>query len=408
MRRVVVTGMGGITPLGDSWQEIHTALSRKTNAVKYMENWKNISSLDTNLGVPISHFEVPDRWPRKFLRSMGRVAQLSVRATELALEDANLLDDPVIKDGSMGIAYGSSFGSVDPIRAFSRMLDTGNMQGITSTSYIQVMSHTAAVNIGVFFGLTGVIIPTSSACTSGSQAIGFAFDTIRYGRQKLMVAGGAEELSPTHAVVFDTLYATSQRNSEPSKTPRPFDVERDGLVVGEGATTLILEERERALARGARIYAEIVGFASNSDGVHVTQPRAETMAVAMELALKDSGVSPMEIGWVNAHGTSTDQGDIAESQATAEVFNRPVPISSLKSYFGHTLGACGSMEAWLGIEMMREGWIAPTINLDTVDPACADLDYIVADGLNKDIEYFMNNNFAFGGINTSLIFQRTD
>lgn len=408
MRRVVVTGMGGITPLGNSWEEIHAALRRKSNAVKYMEDWEDITSLNTKLGVPVMDFEVPSHWPRKFLRSMGRVAQLSVRATELALEDAGLLGNAQIKDGSMGIAYGSSFGSVEPIRAFARMLDSGDMQGITSTSYIQIMSHTAAVNIGVFFGLTGVIIPTSSACTSGSQAIGFAFEAIKHGKQTLMVAGGSEELSPTHAAVFDTLYATSQRNDEPLLTPRPFDIDRDGLVVGEGATTMILEEREHALARGAKIYAEIVGYGSNSDGVHITQPRAETMAVAMDLALKDATVPPEEIGWVNAHGTSTPQGDIAESLATAEIFKRMVPITSLKSYFGHTLGACGAMEAWFGVKMTQIGWIAPTINLDKIDPDCADLEYVTNDGMELESEYFMNNNFAFGGINTSLIIRRID
>jgi 3-oxoacyl-[acyl-carrier-protein] synthase II len=221
-----------------------------------------------------------------------------------------------------------------------------------------------------------------------------------------MIAGGAEELDATEAAVFDTLFATSVRNDTPELTPRPFDRERDGLVIGEGAGCLILEEREHALARGATIHAELVGFGTNSDGTHVTQPNAATMKVAMQLALEDAGLEPGAIGYVNAHGTATQQGDIAETQATAEVFGRRVPISSLKSYMGHTLGACGALEAWFSIEMMREGWFAPTINLNEVDPACGDLDYIRGDGRRLDCEYVMSNNFAFGGINTSLIFKR--
>jgi 3-oxoacyl-[acyl-carrier-protein] synthase II len=169
---------------------------------------------------------------------------------------------------------------------------------------------------------------------------------------------------------------------------------------------LVLEDIDHARARGARIYAEVVGYGCNSDGTHVTQPEAETMAVAMKLALEDAGIAPAAIGYVNAHGTATDRGDVAESQATHQVFGSRIPISSLKSYLGHTLGACGAIEAWLSIEMMRGGWYAPTINLDNPDPACGELAYIVGDGASMDNEYAMTNNFAFGGINTSLVLQR--
>jgi 3-oxoacyl-[acyl-carrier-protein] synthase II len=258
----------------------------------------------------------------------------------------------------------------------------------------------------VFFGATGRVITTSSACTSGSQGIGYAYEAIKGGKQTAMIAGGAEELCATEAAVFDTLFATSVRNDAPQTTPRPFDGERDGLVIGEGAGCLILEEREHALARAATIHAELVGFGTNSDGCHVTQPNAGTMQIAMQLALSDAGLEPAAIGYVNAHGTGTQQGDIAESHATAQVFGSRMPISSLKSYMGHTLGACGALEAWISIEMMREGWFAPTINLDRVDPQCAELDHIRGEGRRLDCEYVMSNNFAFGGINTSLIFKR--
>ena len=221
-----------------------------------------------------------------------------------------------------------------------------------------------------------------------------------------MIAGGAEELCVTEVAVFDTLFATSVRNDAAETTPRPFDVDRDGLVLGEGAGTLILEELEHAHARGARIYAEIVGFGTNSDGCHVTQPNAKTMQVAMELALADAHLAPSAIGYVNAHGTGTQHGDIAESLATRNVFGKPVPVSSLKSYMGHTLGACGAVEAWISIEMMQEDWFAPTINLKHLDPQCAELDYISNSGRNIHCQYIMSNNFAFGGINTSLIFKR--
>jgi 3-oxoacyl-[acyl-carrier-protein] synthase II len=221
-----------------------------------------------------------------------------------------------------------------------------------------------------------------------------------------MLAGGAEEMSGPAVAVFDTLYATSTRNDEPHLTPRPFDIARDGLVVGEGAATLVLEEYEHAVARGARIHAEIVGFGCNSDGAHITQPTAHTMALAMQLALRDANLPADAIAYVNAHGTSTDRGDIAESHATAQTFGASMPISSLKSYVGHTLGACGALEAWWTIEMMKRNWYAPTLNLTNVDPACAPLDYIMDTGRTIDAEYVMSNNFAFGGINTSLVFRR--
>jgi len=257
----------------------------------------------------------------------------------------------------------------------------------------------------VYFGLKGLTLPTSSACTSGSMAIGQAYEAIKYGKQQVMIAGGAEELSAAGAAVFDVLFATSNMNDQPEKTPRPFDAKRDGLVIGEGAGCLILEEYEHAKARGAHIYAELIGYGSNTDGQHVTRPDADMMGRCMELALKDASLQASDIGYVNAHGTSTDQGDVAESQATAKVLGRK-PISSLKSYFGHTLGACGAIEAWLSIEMMNRNCFIPTLNLDEIDPLCGDLDYIVQQPKALDADIIMSNNFAFGGINTSLIFKR--
>ncbi|MBK2008984.1 beta-ketoacyl-ACP synthase, partial [Francisella orientalis] len=219
------------------------------------------------------------------------------------------------------------------------------------------------------------------------------------------VAGGAEELCVSQVAIFDTLFATSQMNDTPSFAPKPFDRDRDGLVIGEGSATLILESLGHAQQRGAKIYAEVVGYGTNCDAEHVTQPTTEKMQIALKLALDDAQITPDMIGYVNAHGTSTEVGDIAESIATREVFGRDISISSLKGYFGHTLGASGSLEAWLTIEMMNRGVFIPNVNLQNVDPRCASLDYLV-DKQNIETEYVMTNNFAFGGVNTSLIFKK--
>ncbi|MCG7544215.1 beta-ketoacyl-ACP synthase [Pseudoalteromonas sp. MM17-2] len=404
MKRVVVTGMSCITALGDDWPSLRSALEKGDNAVKVMEQWQDVADLNTKLAAPVTHFQRPSHYKRKMVRSMGRVALMATVATERALAQSGLLEHPALTNGDTGIAYGSSTGSTPPLIAFADMMKSGQMSGVTATSYIQMMAHTAPVNIGVFFGIKGRVITTSSACTSGSQGIGYAYEAIKFGRQKAMVAGGAEELCVTEAAVFDTLYATSCRNDAPKHTPRPFDKNRDGLVIGEGAGTLILEEYEHAKARGATIYAEIVGFGCNSDGEHVTQPTSDTMQTAITMALDDAQLNGEQIGYVNAHGTSTDRGDIAESHATFNALGRK-PISSLKSYLGHTLGACGAIEAWASIEMMREGWFAPTVNLESVDPQCAQLDYL-RQPTKLQCDYVMSNNFAFGGINTSLIFKR--
>jgi 3-oxoacyl-[acyl-carrier-protein] synthase II len=405
-RRVAITGMAGISPIGNDWNTIRERLGQYRNAVVRMPEWEDYDGLNTRLGAPAAPFELTARYNRKATRSMGRVALMATRASELALADAGLLEHPMLKSGDMGVSFGSSAGTPSAIGDFGRMMEERTTKGINATTYIKMMAHTAPVNIGVFFGITGRVITTSSACTSGSQGIGYAYEAIKTGKQVAMVAGGAEELCATEAAVFDTLFATSTRNDAGHATPRPFDGDRDGLVIGEGAGCLILEDLEQAEARGATIYAELVGFGTNSDGCHVTQPNADTMRKAMQLALQDAGLQPADIGYINAHGTGTAQGDVAESQATLSVFGSSTPISSLKSYMGHTLGACGALEAWISIEMMREGWFAPTINLDQLDAACAPLDYIVGEGRKIQCDYVMSNNFAFGGINTSLIFKR--
>lgn len=406
MKRVVVTGMAGFSPVGNDWETIYANLKKMETGIRYIEDWDKYEGLNTRLGAPVLDFSMPSSYKRKDLRSMGRVAQLAVHSAERALQDANLYGSDVLKSGQVGVSFGSSAGDSMAIGDFGNMLISHSCDGLNANSYIKMMAHTSPVNIGVHFGLRGRVITTSSACTSGSQGIGYAYEAIKYGHQTVMVAGGCEGLCATEAAVFDTLYATSVRNHEPHLSPRPFDVNRDGLVIGEGASTLILEELEHAQARGANIYAEMVGFGTNSDGCHVTQPNSVTMEGAIRLSLEDAGLGADAIGYVSAHGTATDRGDIAESQATAAVFGRDTPISSFKSFTGHTLGACGALEAWVSIEMMRNNWFHPTANLETVDPSCGDLDYIVGEGRFIETDYVMSNNFAFGGINTSLIFKR--
>jgi len=378
MKRVVVTGMAGITSLGETADAIFEQFAQAKSGIRYMPDWEKYTDLRTKLGGPVESFTVPKHFNRKVTRGMGRVALMSVVCAETALTDAGLLNDPILKSGDAGVAFGSSAGSVDAVREFGCMLIDNDMSQMNATTYIRMMSHTSAVNMTVYFGLKGLTLPTSSACTSGSMAIGQAFEAIKYGKQTVMLAGGAEELSAAGAAVFDVLLATSGMNDQPERTPRPFDQNRDGLVIGEGAGCLILEEYEHAKARGAKIYAEILGYGSNTDGQHVTRPDQEMMARCMQLSLKDAGVTADQIDYVSAHGTSTDQGDIAETQATAQVLGKKA-ISSLK--------------------------FIPTLNLDEVDPLCGDLDYITGQARPLNANIIMSNNFAFGGINTSLIFK---
>ncbi|HDZ56537.1 MAG TPA: beta-ketoacyl-ACP synthase [Pseudomonas xinjiangensis] len=405
-RRVVITGMAGFSPIGHDWATIRDRLERMETGVRHMPDWDAYEGLNTRLGAPVEDFVLPRHYTRRVLRSMGRGAQMATRATELALADAGLLDDPLLTSGDLGISYGSSAGEPDAVADFGNMLLNKSTDGLNANSYIRMMAHTAAVNIGVYFGIRGRIHTTSSACTSGSQGIGYAYEAIRFGRQKAMVAGGCEELSASEAAVFDTLFATSTRNDAPHTSPRPFDAKRDGLVVGEGAGTLILEDLEHALARGARIYAELLGFGTNSDGRHVTQPDTQMMEQAIRMALADAQLPSDQIGYISAHGTATNLGDIAETHATHAVFGDQTPISAMKSFTGHTLGACGALEAWAAIEMARDGRFHACANLDEMDPACAALDYIIGESRNIDCQYVMSNNFAFGGINTSLVLGR--
>lgn len=403
-RRVVVTGLAALCPLGQDWPSIRAALIAKRSAIQRREAWAEVKGLRTHLAAEVPGFSRPAHYTRKQTRSMGRVSMLAARATELALGVAGWSrSDPGYEH--TGLAYGSTSGSPPALEQFVQRLIQSSVEGLSGTEFIQAMSHTCVLNLAQFFGLRGRIISSCSACTSGSQAIGSAYEAIKFGCQEIMVAGGGEELHCADAAVFDLLMSTSTRNDEPDKTPRPFDADRDGLVVGEGAATLVLESLDHARKRGANILAELAGYASNCDGRHVVHPSAEGMHEVMVLALKDADLNPEAIDYVNAHATATQVGDLAESVATRNCFGRAIPISSLKGSMGHTLGACGAIDACISVHQLNEGWLAPTVNLDRVDPQCAPLDYLteVREG---DYGCFMSNNYAFGGINTSLIIKR--
>jgi 3-oxoacyl-[acyl-carrier-protein] synthase II len=400
--RVVITGIGLATPIGNSMREVSSALRENRHGVQVVPEWGEIQDMQTRLAAPITN--LPLNYPRKRVRTMGRVSLLSLYATEQAIADAGITEE-VLTNGRTGLAYGSTNGSSAANEEWSRKLFVNRgIGGIQSTEYLKFMSHTTAANLAIYYGLTGRIISTCSACVSASQAVGAGYETIQAGIQDVMIVGGAEELHFSHGAIFDIMYATSTRNDTPDLTPRPFDRARDGLVIGEGAGTFVLESYERAKARGAHIHAEVLGYGTNCDGTHVTNPSAEGMAGAMRLALADAKLAPERIDYVNAHATGTEVGDIAESLATQRTLGTQVPISSTKSFTGHTLGACGSIEAAFCVAMMREGWIAPNRTLDEVDPRCAPLAFVGKEPRDARPRITMNNNFAFGGMNTSLIF----
>ncbi len=406
--RVFVTGYGIVSAFGNSWQECRDGFSSKENKVVYMPEWTKIKDLKSYLAAPIINYEPLNELTRKDKRSMGRVSLMSVHAAKLALQSACLIDDNgtsnYVTDGSLGVAAGSSTGSTDAVLSMAKLF-IAESSDCNANTYIKMMPHTIAANIAIYFHIKGRVIPTSSACTSASHAIGYSYEAIKYDRIPMMIAGGGEELCMSEVYVFDSLYAASRKNSTPKLTPAPFDSTRDGLVLGEGACFLLLESEESMIKRGVTPIAEIVGYGSTCDGTHITRPQSQTMKEAMQLSLKDAEISPDKIGYVNAHATATSFGDIQESIATRELFGENISISSLKSYLGHTLGACGAMESLFSIMMMNEKRFYPTINLNDVDKECAKLNYLT-DITNIDTDYVMNNNFAFGGINTSLIFKR--
>ena len=405
-RRVVVTGIGLRSPIGNSLKELEESLKQSKSGVQYIPEWANYDNLRTRVGGVCRDID-ENEVARKHRRSMGRVAILAALAAQDAVRDSGL-DAGVIASPECGVSYGSTAGSSQAQEEFLKQIfEHNSLKGLQSSTYLKFMSHTCAANLAMMFEAKGPVIASCTACVSGSQGIGFAYETIQDGRANIMISGGAEELHFMDAAIFDIMYATSTKyNENPEMTPRPFDAGRDGLVVGEGGGCLILEEYEYARKRGARIYAEVAGYGTNCDGSHLTNPSHEGMAGAMIRALKDAGMNPDEILHINAHATATEAGDIAESKAIYSIFRDIVPVSAFKGYMGHTLGACGAIESIITILMMREGFIAPTRNLSNPDPACAPINHVTGECRQFNFSIGMNNNFAFGGINTSLILKK--
>jgi 3-oxoacyl-[acyl-carrier-protein] synthase II len=405
MRRVAITGMGLLSPIGNSLAAAARSLELGKHGIVRMPEWERVQELNSRVAGVIAG-PLPEL-PRKRVRTMGRVAQLALLATDQAIADAGL-DQATLTDERTGLMYGSTHGSTSATEEFCRkLLLNDSLLGVPGSAYLKFMSHTCAANLAEAYGIRGRVVPIVSACASATQSIGAAYEAIKFGQQDVMLCGGAEENHFVHAAVFDLVYAASQGfNDAPELTPKPFDVARDGLVVAEGAGTLVLEDWERAERRGARIHAELVGYGACCDGTHVTSPSPDGMARAMVLALKDAELGPEAIGYINGHATGTVVGDIAESHAVAKVFANRTPLSSTKGNTGHTLGACGAIEAAFCVWMLNNRVMLPTRNLVRVDERCAKLDYVMREPRELRAEHVMSNNFAFGGINASLVLRR--
>jgi len=405
-RRVVVTGIGFLSPLGDDIPTLKESILQNKSGVKVMESWQEeISGIATIIAAPIAEQDYKDI-PRKYRRSMGKVALMSAKSMQSAIDDSGL-EQSHIQDLRTGLSFGSTMGANEALMEWiSTVYTNKSFKNQNSMIFLKSMSHTISANLAALFTIKGRNIPTCSACTSSSQAIGAGYESVKYGMSDIMFVGGAEGLHYLSEGVFEVIAATSTGyNDNPTLTPKPFDRDRDGLIIGEGAGTLVLEEYEHAKKRGAKIYAELRGYATTCDGNHLTTPSREGMGNVMNIALENANLSPKDIGYINAHATSTQKGDIEESHATYEIFGKNVPISSTKSYMGHLLGGCGVVESIISIMALNEKLLPANKNLDNVDPECADLDYI-REHRDTSIEHVMSNNFAFGGINTSLIFSK--
>jgi len=402
LKRVVITGIGVVSPFGNGVAELIKGIEEQRSAVRRMAGWEQYIGLRSLVGSPVDMRD-EKRIPRQKRRSMGRMSIFAAQAADEALSDAGIAldrEDP----WRVGCVIGSTMGSAKSINdAFEIMLPDKDLSRLNSTMFFQCMSHTAAVNVAQYLGMNGSVMAPAAACASALHALGTGYDMIRLGRQDVLLCGGAEELHPTVTGSFDILFATSTKyNDCPERTPRPFDRERDGLVCGEGSGILVLEDYERAVRRKTKIYAEITGFSTTANGIHVSQSNRESMVACMRKAMSDAGVQREDVDYINAHATATIQGDQEEAEAIADIFGAAVPVSSLKGYIGHTLGASGAIELAASLKMMEQGVIYPTRNLDDVGPECAGINH-VREPRRKEITTVLKNGFAFGGINAALV-----
>ncbi len=409
-RRVVITGYAAITPIGNTREKIVRHLTEGISGVKSMRS-DGLLTNQIHSGVfGTVDYPIYYDFKRHFRKTMGPVAFYACQAAKEALA-ASGLSEEFITSGRMGVAFGSTHGSPTVQREIYRVYfgdGDAKLSSIGAVDYLKSMVHTTAVNITKMFGITGRVISSSTACTTSSQSIGFGYEAVKFGMQDAMLCGGADEYDTTTVAVFDNLLACSTEfNDTPHLTPRPFDVRRDGLVVGEGAGAVVLEEYESAKRRGAVILGEILGFACNNNGGDLILPNMDGIVQTIRLGMENANISADQIDLVCAHATATKMGDAIEAQAIGKTYGEGPLVTALKSYMGHTMGSCGAIETILTLMMMHEGFVAPTLNLDEVDERCAMIRH-ARKLTERKIRTAAVQNFAFGGVNTSLILRKTE
>jgi len=410
-RRVVVTGIGAVTPIGIGVEGLWNGLRGGESAVRGISRF-DPSPFRTRIAAEVDDFRPTDHMEERRARRIDRFGQFSVAASRMALEDAKLDLAREEKD-RVGVMMGTALGGVGMAEEQHARYVEGGVRAVDPALALMVFAGAASCNVAIEFGVSGTNSTNGMSCASGTIAIGDGFRAIVRGDADVMLAGGAEApLAPLSFGAFAIIRAMSTRNDDPGTASRPFDAGRDGFVMGEGAAVLLLEEREHALARGARVYAELCGFGLTNDAFHMTAPRPDgaQAARAMRMALAEAHVAPEAIGYINAHGSSTPLNDSTETGAIKQVFGahaRRVAISGTKGYYGHALGASGAIEAAICALASHRGWLPPTLNLQVPDPAC-DLDYLASGGRAATPEYILSNSFGFGGINAALVLRRAD
>lgn len=400
--RVYLTGMGVVTSLGNTVDAMFSSLLENKTGVRQYPEWKNYNGLNCHLGAPAADFDSM-AIPRGARRTMSRMSEMATLATYQALRQADLPVGEKLNSPRVLIIMGSTTGSPTTLETyFKKLFERGGPEGQLATSFFKVMNHSVPANVATALGFNGALLSPSSACATSAQAMILGWELIRTGLYDIVIAGGADELHYISAAIFDIVQAASRKfYDEHDKTPRPFDAGRDGLVVSEGAAVVVMESEASVKSRGAMRIAEFLGGAYTCDGSHMTQSSAATMVDVMNNALDRAGINASSIDYVNAHATGTLQGDQEEAQAVAKVFGK-TPVSSLKAHFGHTLAACGTLEAIASVKMMEQGVLIPTRNLTDIDPACAEAGHVVEKRAAK-LGTVLSNNFAFGGMNTSLV-----
>jgi len=405
-QRVVITGAGAVSPLGRGWDALWQGLLSGRTAVARCPSLSNVKGLRTTVAafVPSADGSAIERKKRRYMSDMSIYATLAARD---AVEMAGLTEDQ-IRSPETGVCLGSTTGStIETENFFREMLPARSIEQLKSTHFFKIMNSSCAANVAQALGTCGRCMAPSAACATGTIAVGMAAETIAFGKQEVMICGGADELHPLTVGVFDTLEASSRAyNDHPDATPRPFDKDRDGIICGEGAGVVVLESLAHAQARRAPILGEITGFSMNSSPEAIANPSVKSLVRCMTTALRDAGLDASSVAYVNAHATGTVQGDEAECRAVEEVFGRAVPVSSLKGHLGHTMAACGALELIATLCMMRESMLIPTRNLACPDPVCARVN-LLTQPLCAAVDTAIINSFALGGINSAMVIHRS-